>query len=210
MNCPQCSNQILFGTAKCACGYFPGTEAKQADDRSVELSYFEALRAFWRIYWPMQLLAAPCLFISTDFLTGALVILTAKGVGLYVTIGSLVFRPFRGFLIIVQSITTREVSRRVTARQRLDAWAYLYWRLVVAEVLAFMLTAPLNMILSVMGFNVKGWMTTAGFLLVCGPILLKMLIGENFNDFVLIVRRRGEVPVELEAPVPATPSGEPV
>src|SRR5579859_2986994 len=52
MNCPSCGTPLLFGAVTCSCGFRSGSAAPS----SIELSYWEALRAYWRIYWPTQLL----------------------------------------------------------------------------------------------------------------------------------------------------------
>jgi hypothetical protein len=44
---------------------------------------------------------------------------------------------------------------------------------------------PLNMVLGIIGagIQVAQWVATLAGILVIGPILLKMLIGNQFNDF---------------------------
>ena len=49
MNCPAC-NAPLFGATVCGCGY-----AHTRRLSTIDLSYPEALLAYWRIYWPAQL-----------------------------------------------------------------------------------------------------------------------------------------------------------
>jgi hypothetical protein len=198
VNCPVCSNQIMFGTKTCECGYRPDSAERSEDDRSIDLSYLEALRAFWRIYWPMQLTMAIGFVVSTGTPIDTLVRLVLWGAALYFVVGRLVSRPYKGFFILVLSSADGQVSRHLTARRRLDVWAYLLWRLVVAEVLASILTVPTNMVLGIMGIKAAGWLSVAGFVLVSGPILLKMLIGEPFDGFMLIARRRSDVNTAAE------------
>lgn len=54
MNCPSCSAPLLFGSTACGCGYRLGSDG--ARELPIELSYWEALRVFWRVYWPQQAL----------------------------------------------------------------------------------------------------------------------------------------------------------
>jgi hypothetical protein len=61
MNCPQCFSPILFGATACGCGYTqpktpPRGDDRTVEDRATELSYLEALRAYWRVYWPSLIL----------------------------------------------------------------------------------------------------------------------------------------------------------
>lgn len=169
MNCQNCSTPAI--------------------DDAIELSYFEALRAFWRVYWPIQLVAAAGLAFATGGPFDILIQFFLGAAALFVFAGRIVGRPYRGFSILVLPVSGTDPVRKLSMRLRLDVWAFLWWRQLIAGALAAFLSGPLNALLAIMGIHAGPWITVAGGLLVIGPILLKMLIGEPFGTFVLTVRR---------------------
>jgi hypothetical protein len=82
----------------------------------------------------------------------------------------------------------------MTWRQRLDVWAFLWWRQLVAGALTAVLSAPLNSVLATMGIKVSEWIAAAAGILVIGPILLKMLIGHPLGGFQLLAVRTPQDP----------------
>jgi hypothetical protein len=98
MNCPQCFSPILFGATACGCGYTQPkapahSEGMTIEDRAIELSYFEALRAYWRLYWPSLILV----------LIGATVL--RSGTGLDAIVSSLLWAV--GIVLFVSRVTAR-------------------------------------------------------------------------------------------------------
>jgi hypothetical protein len=176
----------MFGATKCACGY--DVSSSENADRTIELSYLEALRDYWRVYWPLQLFSALALVVPEQSLFEVLVPFVLAGVGLYLFVGRIVSRSYRGFSIRVSS-DDGTVRQRLTRRERLDVWAFLWWRQLVASLLGGLLSAPLNALLSLFGIRVTQWIAVAAGVLVIGPILLKMLIGHRFGTFQLLARR---------------------
>ncbi len=207
MTCPRCSLPMLFGAATCACGYSQSTSQTEESDGSIELSYFEALRAFWRVYWPMQLLVGLGIAFLGGGLFGVLLQFVLVAAALFLFLGRIAGRPYRGFSIVVLQATGQEVSRHLTMRQRLDVWAFLWWRQMLAGMLAGFLTGPLNALLGIMGVNGAEWVAVAGGVLVIGPILIKMLIGHPFATFFLAARRSGEINSATQSISPG-PRGE--
>jgi hypothetical protein len=81
------------------------------------------------------------------------------------------------------------MEHRMSLRQRMDIWAFLWWRQLIAGLLAGILSGPLNVLLSLLGLHITQWIVAASGVLVIGPILVKMLIGEPFGSFQLIAKR---------------------
>src|SRR5689334_9503426 len=130
MNCPTCASPMLFGSTACPCGYSVSTSS-EADD-SIDLSYFEALRAYWRVYWPTQLLGALGMALAGGTVFDTLVQVLLAAAGLFLFASRLTARPYRGFWMVVSS-NDGEVGPRMTYRQRLGVWAFLWWRQLVAS-----------------------------------------------------------------------------
>jgi hypothetical protein len=60
---------------------------------------------------------------------------------------------------------------------------------VVAGLVASFLAMPTNIVLGIMGLHISGGIAVVGGVLIIGPILMKMLIGNPFEDFRIEVRR---------------------
>lgn len=188
MNCSSCGAPLLFGTTSCGCGYKLATARDESSP--IELSYWEALRAFWRVYWPTQALV----FILTA-LAGQLPVIVVfqfglAALGLLLFVARIVARPYRGFSLSVVLSTGNIIERKLTLRQRGKIWFFLWWRQILAGLLAGFLSAPLNIMLSSMRIYVAQWVAAAAGVLVIGPILIKMLVGHQFSDFRLEAIRR--------------------
>lgn len=205
MNCPAC-NAPLFGGNVCGCGY---THTRKLS--SIDLSYPEALVAYWRIYWPTQLfgiisylpfhawLRVPgrtYLLQANGMSTAALFLLQAAlgAIGLFLFVHRVISSEFRKFSIQMLVNSTEERAK-LTMRRRSQIWFFVWWRQVVAGFLAMILAAPLNTLISliglrtVLGVNVAFWISILGVVLAAGPIILKMLIGQQFGDFRFEVKR---------------------
>lgn len=80
-------------------------------------------------------------------------------------------------------------------RRRSQVWFFVASRQIVGLILALVLLAPTNIILSliglraVLGVGLSSLLTTLGVIFVVGPIVIKMLIGHQFSDFRLEVKR---------------------
>ncbi len=190
MTCPTCSSPMLFGATTCACGYTPSTSNEA--DNTIDLSYFEALRAYWRVYWPTQLFIALGIAIAGGTLFDTLVQVMLSAVGFLLFVARITARPYKGFSIVVSSNDDAEIRQRLTFRQRLEVWAFLWWRQFLAMALAAVLSAPLLSILGTMNANpqIGTWIVIGAGVLVVGPILLKMLIGHTFKSFQLLALRK--------------------
>ncbi len=209
MNCPSCSAPLLFGATSCSCGY--NTASAGAEGSVLEVSYWEALRAYWRVYWPAQiagfvvgLAANQALFAYVQYrrnieplskpLPGSMGLwflvfqLVLSAVLLFLLVSRLVSRPYRGFsLIVVQTSSSR--TDRLNLEQRTRVWFFLWWRQLAASLLAVLLAAPLNVLLALMGLNLSIWVANLAALLIIGPVLVKMLVGNPFPGFSMEARR---------------------
>lgn len=208
MNCPSCSEPLLFGATGCDCGY----SVSQSTTSPIDLSYREALSAFWRVYWPSQLFGIVGLFpITGGFLkfgdrTYRLALanpemdqfLIQAGLGtiaLFVFVHRIFSRPYNAFTITLVELRQDAAAKRVTLHQRFSIWFFLWWRQIVAGILVFFLAGPLNMFIGVIGlrsvygldprFLVSVFATALGV----GPILMKMLVSHQFSGFRFEVKR---------------------
>jgi len=204
VNCPSCGGTLIFGAVSCDCGYtrVPG------EPSTIELSYVEALFAYWRIYWPSQLFSfvayVPFLLLQVQGRVYKIEFSAAEQFGLQIALGAVglfmyVHRAFssrfRHLVINVITDSPDAPNARLTVKRRVQLWFFLWWRQLVATLLALFLSAPANTLLSlfgihaVFGVNTGFLLSMIGAILVIGPILLKMVIGHQFQDFRLEVER---------------------
>ena len=164
-------------------------------DTDVELSYWEGLRAYWRIYWPTQVAVLILVFLYAVVHSGrtapvvALVFQVLLGAAtLFALIPRIYSRPYRGFSLVILD-PSGGAAARLTVAQRARVWWYLWWRQLVAGLIATFLAMPTNIVLGIMGLHVSGTILGLAGVLIIGPILMKMLIGNPFEDFRIEVRR---------------------
>jgi hypothetical protein len=109
MNCPLCSSPLFFGATTCPCGYNQATSPD--DPLPIELSYWESLRAYWRTYWPTQVVGLLFAFgfgmIAPAVALGEMgrVIVTVMqiplgAVALFLFAPRICSRPYRGFSLV--------------------------------------------------------------------------------------------------------------
>lgn len=214
MNCPLCSSPLLFGATSCPCGY--NLASSPGDLLSIELSYWESLRAYWRIYWPTQ--AVGLIFVlgfavivqagalsGTGGLPSLLLQIAISAVALFLFVPRICFRPYRGFSLVAVEIATGAATEKLRGRARLEVTVFLWWRQILAGMFASLLAMPLNALLAIMGLRLAQWVAVFAGVLVVGPILLKMLIGHEFEDFRIEARRASadNMPVVAETPAAA-------
>jgi hypothetical protein len=207
VNCPSCGSPLLFGASACDCGY----RRVSAEPSNIELSYWEALRAYWCIYWPTQLFGlvgyAPVAWLQVSGRAYALRLsslsqperlllqMVLGAIGLFLFVHRCLSSSFRGFSIRAITDSPEVTKFKLNLRRRTQLWFFLWWRQLVAGLVAGLLAAPLNILISliglraVFGINVAFWVSTLGVILAIGPILLKMVIGHQFADFRLEVER---------------------
>jgi hypothetical protein len=173
-------------------------------DTDVELSYWEGLRAYWRIYWPAQVAAMVSAFVYAMVHSGRAQALTALGlqalvgaIALFAFVPRIYSRPYRGFALVVLEPAQDAPRRTLDLRQRASLWWFLWWRQLAAGLIAGFLAMPTNMVLGIMGLHLSGGIAFVAGLLIIGPILMKLLIGNPFDDFRIEVQRRQ--PVEKHA-----------
>jgi hypothetical protein len=198
MNCPLCSSPMFFGATNCPCGYneaaFPG------EALPIELSYWESLRAYWRTYWPTQVvgliftfgLAMVSSVAALSGMGGVVLVLLQIALGavaLFLFVPRICSRPYRGFSLVVVEVASGATTRRLRGRARVRVSLFLWWRQILAGMFAMLLAMPLNALLSIMGLQLAQWVAVLAGILVIGPILLKMLIGHEFEDFRIEARR---------------------
>ena len=188
MNCPSCSSPLLFGATICPCGYSHQPDA--ADEAlTIELSYWESLRAYWRIYWPTQLMGLLFLFALASFsplgmesLLQVVLMIPFGAIALYLFVPRVFSRPYRGFSLVVIDSVAGAAAPKLTARWRLNVCFFLWWRQFLAGMFASVLAGPLNMLLNIMNLRLERWIANLAGILVIGPILFKMLIGNEFGE----------------------------
>jgi len=196
VNCPAC-NAPLFGATECGCGNFA-----HAGDSPIEITYAEALRASWRIYWPTQILAITGLAFLVNLLHLSFtdmeliaIQLALAAIGLFVYMHRLISRPYSRFAIYLALDMGASENSRLSFRRRIQLWLFLFWRQVAAGVVAVLLAAPLNSLVSLIGLrtifgvSMSAWISLLAGALAIGPILMKFLIGHQFSDFRPEVKR---------------------
>jgi 4-amino-4-deoxy-L-arabinose transferase-like glycosyltransferase len=184
-----------------------------------ELSYSEALRAYWRIYWPSQL----ALFVPLALLVLAAavvplpptsihpwLVIAAPFAGSLVTLGLFVprlcSRPYRGFELVLVPGDPSAPPPRLRGSRRLQAAFFLWWRQTVAGFLTGLLAVPTGFAFGIMGVTIPQSVYTLAGLLVIGPLLLKMLIGHPFGTFRIEARRSQPIPAQID---PGSPTHDP-
>jgi hypothetical protein len=164
----------------------------------LEISYWEALRAWWRVYWPTQLLSGAVLVVFRAWLFTYINAMRAANplqasvperyasVGIFLlnffTVAICVWlflprvidRPYRGFFLVTCAAPD-ESGPRFTMRQRNEAWFFVWWRQLAGGLITLLLAAPLNMILGTMRINASTWVGAAAGLFAIGPIVMKLL-----------------------------------
>ena len=183
---------------------------------SFELSYLEALRAYWRIYWPSQLVfLIPAVFFTLAAATVPLppvqispwMVLAAPPaaalVTLFLFVPPLCSRPDRGFELVLITGDPAAPPARLRGSRRLQTTLFLWWRQTVAGYFVGLLSVPVGFAFGVMGFTIPQPVYTLVGLLVVGPLLLKMLIGHPFGTFRIEARRSGQAPAQAGADSPA-------
>jgi hypothetical protein len=190
MNCPACSEPLLFGAKSCPCGY---RVTEPSEELPIELTYWEALRAYWRVYWPSQLLALGLMIILGIVMARSFWWLLLAGVVVgaltfFTYIPRIVSRPYQGFAIVVVD-RAGAAGSKLRGAAWLQVFGFLWWRQLGAGLFAALLAMPLNILLGLMGLQVNGWVANAAGILIVGPLLLKMLIGNQFEAFRLEARR---------------------
>jgi hypothetical protein len=165
-------------------------------DTDVELSYWEGLRAYWRIFWPVQAAAMVFVFVYAVVHSGrtdpvmavALQALTGAA-ALFAFVPRIYSRPYRGFALAILDAAGAAAGQKLNLAQRARVWWFLWWRQLVAGVIAGFLAMPTNIVLGIMGLHITGAIAGLAGVLIIGPILLKLLIGNPFEDFRIEVRR---------------------
>ena len=203
MNCPLCSSPMLFGATMCPCGY--NVSSTPEEELPIDLTYWEGLRAYWRIYWPAQAVSAAFLFVFLMIslrLSGPLAMLLMAALGaatLFLFVPRICSRPYRGFSLTVVELATGGTTQKLRIRWHFQVWIFLWWRQILAGMLAAILSMPLNVFLSLFGLQLAQWIAVFAGVLVIGPILLKMLIGHQFDEFRVEARRRPRYGAAMEA-----------
>jgi hypothetical protein len=198
MNCPSCSLPLMFGATTCPCGY--DSASSPDEELPIELTYWEVLRVYWRVYWPGQVAAVLASFFfaiiwlgATHHAASGLLITVLQiplaAATLFLFVPRICSRPYRGFCLVVIDLESGGTSQKLRGGRRKRVWLFLWWRQFVAAWFASMLALPLNAMLIMMGLQLQQLILAFAGVLVVGPILLKMLIGNQFDDFRIEARR---------------------
>lgn len=186
------------------------------------------MAAYWRIYWPTQMFGIvgylPVIFWirvpggtyavagGMDPATQFLLQVGLGAIGLFLFIHRFLSSCFRRFSIHLILDSPGQKEGKLILKYRSQVWFFIWWRQIVAGIIAAILAAPLNSLISlfglraVLGINISYWISTLAVVLAVGPILLKMLIGHQFKDFHLEVRRFPANAALAGAPSASTPS----
>ena len=200
MNCPSCSAPFLYGSETCLCG----SQATGAKNQTLEVSYWEALRAWWRIYWPTQLVSIGLMAVFSRWLLrivnqsraehplepsaleGYLSILTVGGgflmgaVCLWFFAPRILGRAYRGFRLVA-CFEASEIPK-LTVRQRNELWFFVWWRQLAGGLLVVLLSMPLNMMLGTMNINAAPQIAAAAGLFGVGPICQGKVESSGFQQ----------------------------
>jgi hypothetical protein len=121
--------------------------------------------------------------------------LTLTAIGLSSMCIDLISRPYSKFAIYLALDMGASENSRLSFRRRIQLWLFLFWRQVAAGVVAVLLAAPLNSLVSLIGLRtifgvaMSAWISLLAGALAIGPILMKFLIGHQFSDFRPEVKR---------------------
>ena len=195
---------MLFGATECSCGC---GQSGKAESLPFELSYWEALRAFWRVYWPSQLIAMAAVFVVVAIARGLgtgrvfpapaiavnLFVIASFSIGLYLFVPRVVSRPYHGFSIDALWSASQSPANSLPPVPRIQVSWFLLWRQVAGGWIAGLMNVPVNGLLSMLGgFVLPTFVAQLAGILVIGPVILRMLIGHQFADFRLEARRPGQ------------------
>jgi hypothetical protein len=191
----------------CRCGF----QSSSAEGRALEISYWEALRVWWRIYWPAQLVSSALITLFSRSLAEGVnqwraghplevspvetyfPILTIGGsllIGagcLWLFAPRILGRAYQGFRLVA-CLESNEIQK-LTARQRTGLWFFVWWRQLAGGLLAWLLSMPLNMLLGTMNISAGSLIAAAAGLFGVGPIIIKMLVGNSLNGVQFETRR---------------------
>jgi hypothetical protein len=186
----------------------------ETEDRPFEISYWEALRAWWRIYWPTQLASTFVLALLSRLVIVAVNAARAERplekslleerlpvftVIVSFLLGALlvwlfaprtVGRPYRGFRLVCAR--SSESSAKMTGGERRSLWFFIWWRQFAGGLAATLLAMPLNMMLSTTGIRAGSEVAALIGLFAVGPIVMKMLVGHPFPGFQIEARRSAQ------------------
>ena len=158
--------------------------------KPLELTYRQAMRAYWRAFWPSQLLATALLLAAEltplSWVWIMLIGIVLSAAALYLFVPRIWSRPYTEFSLELGPL--KAGAPRV--RPHLSVWAFLWWRQFSVGLLASMLVVPVNMLLGRIGVQIHPAIATAGAILAVGPLLLKMLIDNQSAGFLLEAHRR--------------------
>lgn len=194
MNCPSCSAP-LFGSASCSCGH-------RIESRPQEITYWESLRAWWRIYWPTQLLSiAPVAFsawlaanldafavrpfqtspgesnLALLWIFTAVLTLLLNAACVWLFLPRIFGRPYQDFLLVACE-TPGGCASGLTSRQRTALWLFVWWRCLAGGLLALVLVMAFLMLAGKAGDMIVAILPVTG-LFAIGPMIMKMLVGQT-------------------------------
>ena len=196
---------MLFGATSCTCGYH--AVGAPSDPSVVDVSYREALRVWWRAWCPVLLIGI-LLWLSLSLFAGRALVplgvasLVGLSAALFLLVPRLVSGRYRDFSLVVVAAPSGPAIGRLRPSQQARVWFFLWWRHLAASLLAGSGAAFLFTVLlfGVPGFDLfsRALAVAAGLLiiglvvlhvLVVGPVLVKMLVGHPFAEFLIEVRR---------------------
>lgn len=121
---------------------------------------------------------------------------------LYLFVPRLTPRPYRKFQLVLFDPDSGAENVRIRGKARVQIAFFVWWRQVIAAMLAGALSVPVNFFLTLPGLQITGALVLFAGLLAVGPLLVKMLTGQPFQGFRIEARRgvAGISALALESP----------
>jgi hypothetical protein len=181
----------------------------------MEVTYFEALAAFWTVFWPSVVFAVFVFYavMSSQVSYAAFVTLRGllrdgssrlvllnglTGVGLFAFwpqftnwTGRWIGHRFK--IDIVSGPADRAGHPKLTFLLRLRVWFFIFWRIEVALIAGYALATVVNVILLMFAVPsnaaVAEVIAAIGVMFLAGPLILKLLVGNEFGNCRVMVQR---------------------
>ena len=134
----------------------------------------------------LVLIGAPLLRSGTAIDTYMPSLLWTAGLVLFVS--RITGRPYRGFWFVLREIPGGQTRERMTMSERWAVVGFLWWKLLIPLGVASVLVTMLGG--AGLGRLAAGLIVLVSLVLVIGPILLKSMVIDPFENFQILVRRR--------------------
>lgn len=177
-----------------------------------EVTYFEALAAFWAVFWPSVVFAVSVFYAlkSSQGSYGAFEEFLKDGGSRLASLNGLIalglflfwpqFTNWTGHWIghrfridIVSGPAESTGHPKLTFLLRLRVWFFIFWRLEVALLAVYALATIVNIILLMFAVPsntaVAEALAAIGVIFLAGPLIVKLLVGYGFGECRVTVQR---------------------